>query len=485
MSGRLRALLPAPLLAILAAGAVLALAWTLALPPLQAPDELTHVLYTQLLVERGQRPVATADEGQRRPSELAPAAEWGALNVLVGDPEARPAWTEIEESRWRQEERMLPDSARSDLGRASPAASNGPLYYAYEAVPYALASGGSFFDRLYAMRLASMVFYLATIALTWALAGELLGAALWPRTLATALVALQPKLSQMGAVVNPDILLAALWTAGIYLALRIAREGPGRGRSEGAVAVCAAAALTHPRGIPLIAVIVGAFALGIWPRLRPRLAGRAGRPVLVGGSILALVLVVLGLSALAPAGTVAGVERPFSLRELGSYLWQFYLPALPFQQAPIGPDDYGWQNAFVEFLWGGFAWQEITYPPIVYTVLGWLSLAGLAGLAAALIVRRDAVRRHWEALAVVVGAVVTLLLSLHVAAYYVILMDPGSPFIVGRYVLPLIGLFGCAAAFVAASLPRRVAPYAAGALLGGALLLQLAGLGITVARFYA
>lgn len=486
LSRRLR-YAPRPLLAILAVGAVCAFSWSLALPAIQAPDELAHVLYTQLLVERGELP-KDSESGERRPTELEPAAYWDALNTLVAAPDSRPGWTDLEQERWREAARQLPPDARSDLGTVNPAGNNPPLYYAYEAVPYLLAYSGSIFDRIYAMRIGSIVLYLVTIVLAWALAGELLGAALWPRTLAAGLVALQPMLVQMGSVVNPDILLTALWTAAIYLAVLIVRRGPSPRLVIGILAVSLAAVLTQPRGLPVLAPVLAAIAIGFWRRSErplPRVESRRVWLALGGGALLALVALALGLGALAPAGAVAGITHPFSLREFGSYVWQFYLPALPFQQAPIGPDDFGWQQTFVKFLWGAFAWQEVTFPRAVYIVLEWLSVAGLAALVAALLVRRSELRRRWGVLTVLALFVLSLVAALHVAAYYVILSDPQSGFIVGRYVLPLIALFGCAVAFVVASLPRRIVPYAAGAVLAGAVLLQLAALGVTVARFYA
>ena len=56
--------------------------------------------------------------------------------------------------------------------------------------------------------------------------------------------------------------------------------------------------------------------------------------------------------------------------------------------------------------------------------------------------------------------------------------------VAGRYLLPLVSLFGLAIAFVCASLPRRAGPVAAAAVLAVGVLLQLGGLGIELARFY-
>ncbi len=57
--------------------------------------------------------------------------------------------------------------------------------------------------------------------------------------------------------------------------------------------------------------------------------------------------------------------------------------------------------------------------------------------------------------------------------------------IVGRYLLPMVSLFGLAIVFTVGTLPRRIAPLVGGAILALGLLLSLAGIGITAARFYA
>ena len=53
------------------------------------------------------------------------------------------------------------------------------------------------------------------------------------QTLATAAVALNPQLTHLAAVVNPDLFLAAVWTAFFYLSILVITRGPTRGRVAG------------------------------------------------------------------------------------------------------------------------------------------------------------------------------------------------------------------------------------------------------------
>jgi hypothetical protein len=63
--------------------------------------------------------------------------------------------------------------------------------------------------------------------------------------------------------------------------------------------------------------------------------------------------------------------------------------------------------------------------------------------------------------------------------------QPGDPVLVGRYVLPLVSLWALGIATVASALPRRYAIGFAGVIAASGVLLQLAGLGLTLTRFYA
>jgi hypothetical protein len=73
---------------------------------------------------------------------------------------------------------------------------------------------------------------------------------------------------------------------------------------------------------------------------------------------------------------------------------------------------------------------------------------------------------------------------LHAAAFRSLLQSP-DPVITGRYLLPLLPLYGVAMALAVAWLPRRWGPIAAGALVGGVVFLQVAAMGVLFARFYA
>jgi hypothetical protein len=488
---RLLRRVPAPLAALLALSALCSLAWAVVIPPLQGNDEIAHFSYTQRMVERGDLPQDVDERENPYSTEAVTAALWAGLRQLVGNLAARPAWTEADLEGWERVRATLGDADRADGTGPNPARQNPPLYYAYEAVPYAVASaaGGDLFDRLFAMRLWSVLLHVATVALAWLVAGELLGGALWIRALATSAVALHPQLAYLGGMVNPDTAMGLLGSAFLYAAILVVKRGPTPARLAALAATTAALALTHARALPFVVPALLVVALAAW-----RLRARPARALALGGGALACVAagavafwaITWGAGGEADGGLAGGGDgaRPFQASEFASYVWQFYLPRLPFQDPMIGPD-YDWRVAFSDTFWGVFASLEVLYPDGLYDLLRWLSLIGLVALAVALVGRRAELRGHWPLLAVLATTVAALVLGLHLAAYRAMLSNPEDPIIVGRYLFPLIALLGAAVAFVVSSLPRRVAPYVASLVVALGVVLQLAGLGLALGRFYA
>jgi hypothetical protein len=457
---------------------VAALAWTCVLPPVQGPDEDSHVAYAQKVAETRTIPWSEsppADPGLPYSTELAYALTFGAITPSWGNPFARPGRTEADERIWESNAAQLPDGAGGD-GGYTPAMRNPPLYYVYEAVPYELASGGSIFDRMFAMRLANLPALLAVVLFTWLIAGELFGGRRWLQALATAAVGLHPQLTHMTAVVNPDVFLAALWTAALYVMTTIVKRGPSRGRVIWLLLLAAASCLTQPRGVAIVVPVGVVAAVVAWRHVRARGPGarRLFAAVVAGGTLV----VLLALSYYAVAGDFS-LSR---VREFGSYAWQFYLPKVAFMETSISPG-YGIGELFARFV-GGFGMLEATFPMAALRALKVtalvLALLAVAGLIAC---RADLRRRPGVAL-VYLAAIAGYLAMMHAVAFRSLLTS-ADPVITGRHLLPLIPLYGMALALAVAWLPRRWAPVAGGAVLGGALLLQLAGLAVTFERFYA
>jgi 4-amino-4-deoxy-L-arabinose transferase-like glycosyltransferase len=471
---------PTPLLVLLAVCLVEALAWCIVLPPLQGPDEISHVAYVQKIGEAREIPWSIhgkpGDGGLPYSTELGQAEFLTGVAPLYGNPSARPAGTRLDERLWNQEEARLGHGERSNGGFTS-ALKNPPAYYLYEAVPYLVTSPLGIFDQIFVLRLANIPFLLITVLFVWLVAGELLGRRRWLQTLATGAVALQPQLTHMTAVVNPDVCLAAIWSAALYLMIVILRRGLTARRTAGLLALCAASGLTHGRGVALVLPALLTLGLAVWKARRP--GRRPTRRQALTATVIAASVGVLLFVYVALSGNVT----TSGVRQLGSYQWQFYLPH-PAWLTPFGPD-YGLREVVVERFYGAFAQLEVGFSPTVDDAIWWGMIAVAASAAVAIYRNRASLRESWDVAVVLVVTLVGMLLLLHAVAYRSIAGGSGDPIITGRYVLPLMAGYGTAIGLAVSWLPRRVGVGVGGALLALLVLLQLGALGITVERFYA
>jgi hypothetical protein len=456
---------------------IAAVAWTCVLPPIQGPDEDSHFAYVQKIGAAHTIPwrpfSAPAHWGAPYSTELAFALTYGDVTPAWANPHARPGRTPADVAIWKSYDVQLPAGAATD-GGFTPTMRYPPLYYLYAALPYEATSGLGIFDRIFAVRLANIPALLAVVVFTWLLIGELFGRRRWLQALATIAVALQPQLLNMTAVVNPDVFLAGIWAAALYVMVVLVKRGPTRGRIAWTAALALASCLSQPRGVAIVIPAVAAVGLAFWRHRRP--ARRWVRRALIAGAAAVSVIGLAVLTVYAMLGQVTGEHA----RHLASYLWQFYLPTLGFMNS----SSYGVREVFVDRLFGGFSMLEVNFSHGVYTAL---TVIGAVVLVSALVgvVRRWAdVRRRFDVVAVALLTVVGYMLVLHAVAFRSLLVSL-DPVITGRYMLPLLPLYGVIVALAVAWLPRRWGPVAAGALVGGVVFLQIASLGVLFARFYA
>jgi 4-amino-4-deoxy-L-arabinose transferase-like glycosyltransferase len=481
LAGRARGL-DRPGVVLTSLAALQAVVWMILLPPWLGPDEAPHFAYTQRLVETHSIPWFPGGDPKdaSRPApystELSTAMAWGGTLSLRLNLQDRPPGSPVSEELWRRADGRLSSGDRSDGGFTS-SMSNPPLYYVYAAIPYAVTSSLSIFDRQFAMRAFNLPLLIAAVWLVWLIAGELLGPRGWPRVLATAAVALNPQLTQIAAVVDPDILLSVEWIAFLYLAIRAIRHGPSRGLLAGMAALCVASCLTHGRGLAIL--VPAAFVAGalVWRYRRP-----ARNVVIVAGAAAALATVVLVYAALRYA--TGGHLDAHNVRQFASYLWQFYLPRLGFMTTAPGPD-YGVEQVFIDRFFGTYGGLDVFFTSGALTLVKWCAIAAIVSALVGLFTLRDAVRRWWDVVALLAVTGVAYLLDMHFAGFRALSSGSNDPVLTGRYLLPLMPVYGLAVALAVIWVPRRAAPVVAGAVTGGLCLLSIAAIGFALARYYA
>lgn len=474
--------MPPALRVLLAVAFVHGLAWSLATAPLQGPDETAHAAYAQSIA-------ATGDGPQRISGNFGTSTELGLaardLNLapIIHHGEGRPFWSRVDQVL--KETRTAP---RDNGDGPNSAAGNGPLYYGTVAIAYHASPFRSILGRLWAMRFVGVLMFVVAVAFSWLVAAEIFSDSL-RRTIATAVVALQPKLGAMAGVINPDILLITLSIAALWLALRTAREGATTKRAIGLGLLAAAAALTQPRGFAIappaiFALLIGLRTSGAALSSWLRMLGLSGGLALLG---VALTYLYGGAHAGTGGSALAASTGSVNPREFLSYVWQFYLPKLSVMTSHLGPY-YGYRQAMVESFWGSYGSLDTELPGWIYDLLQ-IAQGALGIWLVVLVARRwPVIRARWREVAVMVAFVVSLMVLLHYVAYgsvRVATPGTGDPVITGRYLLTVLPVLGCTGAWLLGSLRPRLMRFAAGASVTALGLMSLSGLFLMLTRSYA
>jgi 4-amino-4-deoxy-L-arabinose transferase-like glycosyltransferase len=475
---------------VLIVGALQSLAWDVALPAFQGPDESAHFGYVQYLAETGRLPSVAAGGSSFSTEELE-ALRWLNLRPLTGNLAARPAWGAADLALLHGIESGEPRGSRANGAGPNPIAKDPPLYYAVMAIPYRVFVWLPLLKRLFVLRLFNALCYLATIALVWLIAGEVFGPVRWKQTLAAGVVALQPELAFMSAVINADNLLIALTTGFLLAALRLVKRGPSMGRVLATSGLASAAVLTHGRGLvtlPVLAVVL----VVAWIRHRPDVRATLARGTAAVATVFATLAAYFLLGRAGGSGSLYGGQvselnsaTGFNVRQFLSSIYQFYFPRLSSLHPRIGPE-YGYRQVFINTFYGTFGSLEVTFATRISDMLQVLSAVGLVGLYTACIVCWRRLWKSWPVVVVMLALLFTTLFFLHYVSYRALIGNGGrDPLIVGRYLLPMVSLFGVAVAFTVGSLPRRFGLPVGAAILALGALLSLTGIGITMVRFYA
>jgi hypothetical protein len=481
---------------LFAIAALNACCWALITPVFQGPDEVDHFAYAQSLVERGDKPINDPQSAQLRWS----SAEYLALedaDVLtdhqVGDTKAPWLSSRVHEYD-AQVAKLHPK--RDDGGGYTTSATHGPIYYLALAPAYLATEHASIFSQLTLMRFSSALIGALVVLFTYLLARELAPRRPWLAVLAALLVAYEPMYGFVSGIVNNDVGVNATAAALELLLIRLLRRGitiPW-GVLTGAVLILLPS--VKGTGLSLYPVAGLVFVVALWRHHR--------RADLMGWAALALAALVIGelathvLSpALAASSSTAGGGAPSAIGtnanaasealhhipDFLSYLWQMFLPKLPFMTAHFPPGGYPGFVIFIERGWGAFGWYDVFFPSWVY------SLILLASLGV-LVLSPWAARLEWrwlsahlpEALAVILMAVAVI--AGFAAAYY----TPGARPVIaefGRYAFPAIGPIALLVVGALHGFGRRLMLYPAIALVVAIIGVSYASQLLTLTGFYA
>jgi hypothetical protein len=469
--------------ALTAASLLLAFGWALVSPPFEAPDETAHFGYVQSLAEDGALPGDPKRISYSR--EQIVAINESNSDQAAAQPAVKMEWNRTAYEHWRREAHTLD---RTDGGGPNSASANPPLYYLAEAGAYVAFAGSDLFGRLLAMRLASALWLAVSVIAAWLLAGEALGRDRLAQLAAAGLVGLAPMMTFVSASVSPDSMLIAMWTTAFWLGVRILRRGLDVRSAAAFFGVVGLAIVVKAASYALLPAAALVLAVGLYRRAdrRPaRVAGVLGAALTPLAVIAGSWFVVAHASTRPAAAQISAVSHTsgFNLRELLSYIWQFYLPRLPFQNDfPTVAHTIPVYDIWIKGLWGSFGWTEIVFPNRVYVLIAILML--IVVVAAMLELWRARAGADKAIVAFLGLAALSLFAGLHWTEYNQIRVGV-SNFNQGRYLLPLAGVAGIVVALAIRRLAPAKRPLAVAGMLGGLLVLQVFSMALVLQRFYA
>ena len=334
------------LVALLALRLVLAVAFSLAIPPGEAPDEADHYAYAAYILEKGELPAGPEmTQGKHPPLYHILAAV--AAKLAGGSPD------------------------RSFL-RANPDMAFAPQSQATNFFIHTTAEDWPWREGVLTMAAGRFVSILAGLVLI--LATFLLGRAIWPARPELALAgaafaAFLPESLFVGGAMSNDM-LAAMWaTLAMWLAVRRDRTA----LNAVLAGICLGLAFVTKASTGSLAVIVAAvFLVSGWPQGTRRWPGlRALMPGLVRVALAGAAAFLLAAPWLWRNWRLYG--DPFG--------WPMVLATIDQRQGPLGPAETmqllsGWWLSF----WGKFGGAgHIPLPAVLYVIWAVIGAAALAG----------------------------------------------------------------------------------------------------------
>lgn len=203
------------------------LSWIVLIPIWQYPDEQAHFAQVQDVAELGKRPadkLNTSLEIELSEKILGTERDDLGNNKFTYHPEYKLNYSDSYFGPKEEEILNLPKSAKSQLVK-NEATLNPPLYPFLGSLFYKLFANGSLFERIYAVRLMSLIFFLTTIIVSFKI-GQLIfpKSKILPLVLA-GLIAFMPMFVFASTGVLPDPLTNLLFSLVIFLSLKILTRG--------------------------------------------------------------------------------------------------------------------------------------------------------------------------------------------------------------------------------------------------------------------
>jgi 4-amino-4-deoxy-L-arabinose transferase-like glycosyltransferase len=437
-----------------------AVCWSLITPPFLALDEPDHFAYVQRLAETGRLPSSSNSEYSQE--ERLALEDLHHLQVRFR-PAGNPIFSLAEQEKLEHD--LAQPLSRVGPGGAGVAASEPPLYYALATIPYAIGSSGSILDQLELIRLLSALLAGVTALLVFLFLREALPRVGWAWTVGGLGVALGPLLGFASSTVNPDSLLFTISAAVFYCLARAFRRGLTQ-RAAIVLGVLTAAGLLTKLNFAGLAPGI-AVGLVLLARRQARSAGPSAYYRLLAPALAiavspgALYGFVNILSSHHTFGIVSGGAAGLtaahrSISGALSYIWQFYLPRLPWMHNDFA-GVFTTRQIWFRNVIGLYGWGDTAFPNWVYD-FALIPFAAIVALCIrSLVLARTALRARVPELCTYALMGLGLLLLIG-ASGYLAFPSSAAEFTDARYLLPLVVLWAAILVLAARGGGRRWGP---------------------------
>jgi len=427
---------------------LVAFIWSLTVPPFHVPDEIAHFDYAQHLAETGMP--SQSEYGPGNSEQVNAVLNLIAFKAVVGRADHKVVWDKsIEQSI---KDTLKQPLSKTDSGKWTPSTNNPPLYYLTQYVPYKLASGTdqSVLDQLQAMRILSAIYAGFTILFIFLFLRELFPRNPWIWPGASLICAFSPVLSFISGGLNNDALLFTFAAALFFLLAYTFRRGLSakRGALIGLVTVLGfMTKLTFMGLMPGVALALFLIFLRQKGDRRTAAIGMLSAVTVFAGLLTVLVLLneTVWNRSLWPASDLppiegAGPGPPKTVPDTLSYIWQYYLPKLPFMTDKF-PGYYPLWNQWFIGMVGRFGWVDYSFPWWVNKFFLYFAALPVTTLFLASLARyRKQLLRRWPEILTYSLMTFGLIILIGIAAsdYWNIL---GFPFEQPRYYLSALAVY--------------------------------------------
>ena len=460
--------------------------WALVTPVLDAPDETEHFAYAQRVAETGKGLTNSPQLYSSDTGRLVDATRVLAHNE-TGD--GRPPWLQEQEDAWREADRRERRPTGDGGGVATATSSHSPVYYGTLAPAYHLAKGGSAATQVTSLRLSSALYGALAAACAFLLVAELVPRRRLIAVAAGLLVAFHPMFAFMSGSVNNDMGVNAMSALLLFLVVRAYVRGLSPGLAVAIGAVLIVAPLMKGTAYALYPAAAIGLAAALWrhPSRRAFISAAA-----LGMTAIALFFAWTAVSGhfereafttpggTAPGSNFGGVQNP---RGLLAYLWQIFLPPLPFMVDYWQQGHYPYYFLYTVRAWGSFGWYAMTFSDWVYWVIAIAQPTVAIGAVAALARFRHRLRDLAIPALVIMLAITGIIAGVH-AFYFPVTPRADTIPEQGRYVFPAIAGIAAIVACAAFAFGRRYVTQIATALVVSVIGLAYAAQFMVLTRWF-